>query len=92
MVNAINRYLMTSVTCNLSALVVCIGILLKGDTDHYEFLMDAVGGGLMQAQLRSDVPIVNGVLTCRTEAQIVERAVTNNLGVSFANAAVALVA
>lgn len=32
MVNAINRYLMTSVTCNLSALVVCIGIYIVMDS------------------------------------------------------------
>lgn len=68
--------------------VICLGILLQGETDHYAFLMNAVGQGLMQAQLQFQVPIVNGVLTCQTERQVQQRTVQDNLGVSYANAAV----
>lgn len=49
--------------------VVCIGVLIKGETDHYEYIANAVSTGLMDLQLTLSIPIVFGVLTCRTEEQ-----------------------
>jgi 6,7-dimethyl-8-ribityllumazine synthase len=44
--------------------VVAVGVLIKGETDHYEYIAGAVANGLMDLQLSVNVPIVFGVLTC----------------------------
>ncbi|CDF41125.1 unnamed protein product [Chondrus crispus] len=49
--------------------VVCLGVLIKGETDHYEYIASAVTNGLMDLQLTLSTPIVFGVLTCRDEEQ-----------------------
>lgn len=49
--------------------VVCLGVLIKGETDHYEYIANAVSTGIMDLQLTTLIPIVFGVLTCRTKAQ-----------------------
>ena len=36
----------------------------------------------LPVQVQYGVPLVNGILTCETEEQIEERAITNNLGVT----------
>jgi 6,7-dimethyl-8-ribityllumazine synthase len=49
--------------------VVCVGVLIKGETDHYEYIAGPVANGLMELQLTTNIPIVFGVLTCRDRAQ-----------------------
>lgn len=49
--------------------VICIGLLLKGETMHFEMISQAVAQGLMDLQLDSGVPMVNAVLNCLTEGQ-----------------------
>ncbi|PXF45228.1 6,7-dimethyl-8-ribityllumazine synthase [Gracilariopsis chorda] len=53
--------------------VICLGILIKGETDHYEYIASAVSGGLMDLQLTLQIPMVFGVLCCRTEQQVQDR-------------------
>lgn len=64
--------------------VVLIGIILKGETSHNTFLMNALGLGIMNAQLKYNIPIINGILTCDTEEQIKHRTQYNNHGVHWA--------
>jgi 6,7-dimethyl-8-ribityllumazine synthase len=49
--------------------IVCVGVLIKGETDHYEYIAGPVASGLMELQLTTNIPIVFGVLTCRDRAQ-----------------------
>lgn len=49
--------------------VVCVGLLLKGETMHFEMISQSVAQGLMNLQLESGIPIINGVLNCLTEGQ-----------------------
>jgi 6,7-dimethyl-8-ribityllumazine synthase len=44
--------------------VVAVGALIKGETDHYEYIAGAVANGLMDLQLSVNVPCIFGVLTC----------------------------
>ena len=53
--------------------IICIGILIKGDTFHFEQVSDATTKGLMKVQLKCNIPIVNGVLCCYTTDQAMER-------------------
>ena len=54
--------------------VVPIGVLVKGETMHFEYIADAVSHGLMRVGLDTNIPIVFGVLTCLTEEQAEQRA------------------
>lgn len=53
--------------------VICIGVLIKGETMHFEYIADAVSHGIMDLQLKKGVPVVFGVLTCLDENQAHER-------------------
>lgn len=56
------------------AAVVCLGAIIRGDTDHYDYVAGEAAKGIAQASLQSGVPIVFGVLTCDTLEQAINRA------------------
>ncbi len=56
------------------AAVVCLGCVIRGDTDHYDHVAGAATSGIAHAALNADVPVVFGVLTCDTLEQAVHRA------------------
>jgi 6,7-dimethyl-8-ribityllumazine synthase len=75
--------------------VIAIGVLIKGETMHFEYIADAVTHGLMRVQLDAGVPVIFGVLTLLNEAQGLERAglgegEKHNHGEDWGNAAVEL--
>ncbi|KAJ2752589.1 lumazine synthase [Coemansia nantahalensis] len=53
---------------------ICIGVLIKGSTMHFEYIADAVSHGLMRVGLDTGVPTVFGVLTCLDSDQAKLRA------------------
>lgn len=56
------------------AAIIAIGVLIKGDTMHFEYIAEATSHGLMRVQLDSGVPVVFGLLTCLDEIQAEQRA------------------
>ena len=56
------------------AAVVCLGCVIRGDTDHYDHVAGAATSGIAQAALASGVPVIFGVLTCDTLEQAIHRA------------------
>ena len=54
--------------------VISIGVLIKGETMHFEYIADAVSHGLMRVGLDMSVPVIFGVLTCLNEEQAWMRA------------------
>ena len=54
--------------------VIAIGVLIKGETMHFEYIADAVTHGLMRVQLDSGVPVIFGLLTVLNEEQGLARA------------------
>jgi 6,7-dimethyl-8-ribityllumazine synthase len=54
--------------------VICIGCILKGETDHYEYIASEVARGVQLAQMDTGVPMVFCVLTCDTLEQAIDRA------------------
>jgi 6,7-dimethyl-8-ribityllumazine synthase len=73
--------------------VIAIGVLIKGETMHFEYIADAVSHGLMRVQLDTGVPVVFGLLTVLTEDQALARAGMaggHNHGTDWGNAAVEL--
>jgi 6,7-dimethyl-8-ribityllumazine synthase len=53
--------------------VICIGVLIKGSTMHFEYIADAVSHGIMRVGLDTGVPCIFGVLTCLTDEQALTR-------------------
>lgn len=74
--------------------VIAIGVLIKGETMHFEYIADAVTHGLMRVQLDAGVPVIFGVLTVLNEEQGLARAGlgkgSHNHGEDWGNAAVEL--
>lgn len=54
--------------------VVCLGAVIRHETDHYEHIAREAAAGIQRAALDSGVPCVFGVLTCDNEQQALERA------------------
>jgi 6,7-dimethyl-8-ribityllumazine synthase len=59
---------------NRYAAVICLGAVIKGDTDHYDHVAGAATSGVAQAALATGVPVIFGVLTCDTLEQAINRA------------------
>ncbi|MCJ1311107.1 hypothetical protein MMC25_004777 [Agyrium rufum] len=74
--------------------VIAIGVLIKGETMHFEYIADAVSHGLMRVQMDQGVPVIFGLLTVLTEEQGLARAGLtekgHNHGEDWGNAAVEL--
>ena len=56
------------------AAVICLGCVIRGDTDHYDHVAGAATSGIASAAAASDVPVIFGVLTCDTLEQALHRA------------------
>ncbi|MFW0784956.1 6,7-dimethyl-8-ribityllumazine synthase [Gordonia sp. CPCC 206044] len=54
--------------------VVALGVVIKGETPHFEYVCDAVTAGLTRVSLDESTPVGNGVLTTLTEEQALARA------------------
>lgn len=54
--------------------VVALGVVIKGETPHFEYVCDAVTAGLTRVSLDESTPVGNGVLTTLNEAQALNRA------------------
>ena len=56
--------------------VVCVGAVIRGGTPHFEYVCDAVTYGLTRVSLDFATPVGNGVLTCDTLQQAIDRSGT----------------
>jgi 6,7-dimethyl-8-ribityllumazine synthase len=54
--------------------VACLGAVIRGETDHYDFVCTETARGVMRVQLDTGVPCAFGVLTCETMEQALARA------------------
>jgi len=54
--------------------IICIGCLLRGDTAHYDVIVNEVARGIGQSAQETGVPHAFGVLTCETLEQAIDRA------------------
>jgi len=54
--------------------VVCLGAVVRGATSHYDYVCSSAASGIAQAALKTDVPIIFGVLTTDTMEQALDRA------------------
>jgi len=54
--------------------VICIGCVIKGETDHYEYICNAVSKAIMDVSLLHNKPVAFGVLTTNNLEQALNRA------------------
>jgi 6,7-dimethyl-8-ribityllumazine synthase len=53
--------------------VACLGVVIRGETDHYDFVCGESARGIQDVQLRTGVPCAFGVITCDTMEQALAR-------------------
>ena len=73
--------------------IIVIGAVIKGDTDHYEYVCQYVTGGMAVLSTQASIPLIFGVLTTQTEELAYERAALDkmNKGKDFADTAVFMI-
>jgi 6,7-dimethyl-8-ribityllumazine synthase len=54
--------------------VVALGVVIRGETPHFDYVCDAVTQGLTRVSLDAATPVANGVLTTENERQALDRA------------------
>jgi 6,7-dimethyl-8-ribityllumazine synthase len=57
---------------NLDA-IIAIGCVIKGETDHYDFICNAVSNGIMQLNISYSIPVIFCVLTDHNKNQSLDR-------------------
>ncbi|KAK3191626.1 lumazine synthase [Lecanicillium sp. MT-2017a] len=60
--------------------IIAVGVLIKGETMHFEYIADSVSHGLMRVQLDTGVPVIFGVLTVLSDEQALARAGVDGKG------------
>ena len=53
--------------------VIAVGCIIKGKTDHYEFIANAITNALLSISVKNRIPVSNTVLTCSSIKQATER-------------------
>ena len=68
--------------------IVALGVIIRGDTSHYELISEAATQGLMRVALDSRISVINGVVVAENQKQAEERCLGKiNRGAEFARAA-----
>jgi len=60
--------------------IICCGVLIKGETLHFEYISEAVSKGIMDVNLSTMTPVIYGVLNCLDEEQVKKRSSNENGG------------
>ena len=56
------------------AAVICLGCVIRGETDHYDHVVEQTAKGIKDVGVKTGVPCIFGVLTCDTLEQAIHRA------------------
>lgn len=53
--------------------IVCLGLVIKGETAHFEYVCQNISKGIGKIALEADIPVIFGILTTNNRAQALER-------------------
>jgi len=53
--------------------VICLGVVIQGETRHFDFICDAVANGIANVTIQHNIPVAFGLLTTDNQEQAVER-------------------
>ena len=73
--------------------LICFGAIIKGDTYHFEMVLNECSSGLSRVSLDYDIPILVEVLPCTTLEQLIKRSGNDefNKGIEAAVAAIEII-
>lgn len=73
--------------------IICLGCIIKGDTDHDKHISQWAAHGIGIASLETNTPILFGVLTVKNESQAIQRSRPGplNRGKEMADAAIQMI-
>ncbi len=54
--------------------IICLGVVVQGETKHFDFICDAVAKGITDLNIKYNLPVIFGVLTPNTMQQALDRA------------------
>lgn len=54
--------------------IICLGAVIRGDTNHYDYVCNMVSQGCLEVSLQHDIPTIFQVLTTENEQQAMARA------------------
>lgn len=63
--------------------VIAIGVVVRGETTHYDIVSEAAAVGVREAAASTGVPVIFGVLTTENEQQVLDRAGDDNTNKGF---------
>lgn len=74
--------------------IIAIGCVIRGDTPHFDYICQGATQGLTELNLRGEIPVIYGLLTCNTPEQAEARTggVLGNKGDECAITAIKMVA
>ena len=55
-------------------LIIALGVLIKGESDHFEYISSSVSNSISRLSIKNTIPIIFGVLTVHNMEQAIERA------------------
>ena len=53
--------------------VICLGVVIRGETSHYDYVCQQVSHGCQQVALTHNIPVIFGVLTTENFEQAIDR-------------------
>lgn len=73
--------------------VIAIGCIIRGDTPHFEYISEGVTKGIADLNIKSDIPVIFGILTTNTLQQAEERSggILGNKGNEYAVTAIKMI-
>lgn len=66
--------------------VICLGVVIRGETAHFDFVAGQAASGILQASLSTAVPVIFSILTTETKEQAELRAGTKGINAGFSGA------
>lgn len=73
--------------------IICLGAVIRGATSHYDYVCNEVSKGVAHVSLKTNIPVIFGVVTTENIEQAIERAGTKagNKGVDAATSALEMI-
>lgn len=73
--------------------IVCLGAVIRGETNHYDYVCQQVSLGCQQVALEYEIPVIFGILTTKNKEQAFARAAgeRGNKGAEAVNAAMMMI-
>ncbi|OQX92958.1 MAG: 6,7-dimethyl-8-ribityllumazine synthase [candidate division Zixibacteria bacterium 4484_95] len=70
--------------------VICLGVIIRGQTPHYEYVSSEVAKGIARISLENELPVIFGIVTADTLEQAIERSGSKSGNRGFAAALTAI--